>query len=230
MDFHALYPAIQAHALVDYPKEACGIVEAGAYHSLANLSPNPETAFRMDLRGHRPQALVHSHPDGIDGPSSYDMRQQSAMGIPWIIVKVTAQGCKAPFVLGGPPAPLIGRTFRHGVHDCYALIQDWFSRQGQRHLTPEMPRDWRWWEQGKNLYLDHYQGAGWEPTSDPQVGAIGLVQTAGSPVPNHAGVLIPDGWFLHHLVGKFSLRERAEAWLPMIRLWLSHPSFIYQGP
>lgn len=223
-------PAIQAHARREYPQESCGIIDKNGYVPLQNLAADPRKSFQMDLGQRQALAIVHSHPDGPDAPSAYDMRQQVAMGLPWIIVKVTDQGCKPPFILGGARQPLIGRRFRHGVHDCYALIQDWFASQGFGHLTPAMPRDWRWWERGQNLYLDHYAAHGWRSTRTPTVGSIGLIQTPRSPVPNHAGILLPDGWFLHHLVGKFSMRERVEAWTPLIIGWFHHPEFVWKAP
>ena len=228
-----LSAAIRAHARAEYPRECCGIVVDGGYVPLENLSTTPETAFKMDLSAWEAeaiQAVVHSHPDGPDAPSAYDMAQQRAMGVPWIIAKVTEVGCKSPFVLGGETSPLLGRNFRHGIHDCYSLIQDWFESQGQRHLTPEVPRDWEWWSKGQSLYMDHYEQAGWARTSTPEPGCIGFVQSAGSPVINHAGVLLPQGWLLHHLVGKLSQRERAEAWRPLIKFWIRHPDFVLAEP
>lgn len=230
----ALIQAIQSEARRRYPQECCGVVVAsGVFVPLKNIHRRPEKAFKIDpaaLEAMDVTAIVHSHPDGVNGPSAWDMAQQQAMGIPWIIVKVTAEGCKTPLVLGGTPAPLLGRRFRHGVQDCYALVQDWFEAQGQRDLTPEVPRDWAWWRKGQDLYLERYQAAGWRPTNHPEVGSVGLIKTHGSPVFNHAGVLLEGGWFLHHLVGKLSMRERIERWSPQIGLWLAHPAFISRGP
>ena len=218
--------AIREHARAAYPNECCGVIIGGQYRPMRNLSKTPTKTFKMDLGDLRPEAIVHSHPDGIDAPSAYDMAQQRATGVPWVIVKVMKEGCKPPFVFGGDISPLIGRTFRHGVHDCYSLIQDWFEGQGQRHLTPEIPRNWHWWSQGESLYMDHYAAAGWVRTNQPEIGCLGFMQTAGSNVANHAGVLIPGGWFLHHLVGRLSQRERVEQWLPSIKMWVKHPSFV----
>lgn len=221
-----LSAAIRNHAREAYPHECCGVVINGTYVPMDNLSDTPKTAFKMDLEGLEPEAIVHSHPDGVDAPSAYDMRQQRATKLPWIIIKSTEHGCKPPFVLGGPTEPLLGRVFRHGVHDCYSLIQDWFETQGQRHLTPEVPRDWEWWSKGQSLYMDHCEAAGWRPTQEPKPGCIAGIQSAGSPVINHAGVLLPGGWILHHLVGKLSCRERVEAWRPQIKTWVHHPDFV----
>lgn len=229
----ALSAAIQQHAQAEYPKECCGVVVNEQYVPLRNAHKTPKTHFKIDLKdleGLDYTAIVHSHPDGHDAPSKADMAAQRADGRPWIIVKVTEQGCKAPFILGGPPEPLIGRKFRHGVNDCYSLIQDWFEAQGQRALTPEVPRDWEWWNQGESHYTDHYQLAGWERTATPSVGAMAFMQTAGSPVINHAGVLLPDGWLLHHPERRLSQRESVQQWLPSIKMWIQHPDFVFRAP
>ena len=61
---------------------------------------------------------------------------------------------------GVEKAPLIGRTFRHGVTDCYSLIKDYYEIE-KGIVLPEFPRDWEWWKQGEqNLFEQGFTKAG----------------------------------------------------------------------
>jgi len=125
--------AARAHALEVYPAEAAGIVERGHYVRLENRSSDPKADVCLDdddlLRVAGADVFFHSHPDGIGSPSAQDMIYQMQLGIPFVILVVPFIDL---FAFGDqlPRAPLIGRGFRHGVHDCYSLIRDWYAEQG----------------------------------------------------------------------------------------------------
>lgn len=65
----------EAHAAKESPREACGVVVAGAYYPCRNIANDPEQDFainpvdyaRAALLG-KIEAIVHSHPKG--GPAS----------------------------------------------------------------------------------------------------------------------------------------------------------------
>src|SRR6476661_4121625 len=65
------------------------------------------------------------------------------------------------------PAPLIGRGFRHGVHDCYSLLRDYYRSERNDPII-DQPRDWNWWDARRpggngnrlDLYRDYFDKAG----------------------------------------------------------------------
>ncbi|WP_239057915.1 NlpC/P60 family protein [Pseudodesulfovibrio sp. JC047] len=220
--------AAQEHARAEYPREACGLVVDGAYLPRTNTVENPLVDFRISPQGYAAaarrgeiQAVIHSHPDGPDHPSRADMIGQVDSGLAWGIVPVLSGAPQPPFFWGGnaPIPELIGRRFRHGVADCYALVRDWF-RQERDDVLPEYPRDDEWWLGGGNLLMDNIQDAGFEVVDgDPQVGDMVFLQICAS-VPNHCGVYLGDGLLLHHLVNRFSRVEPLNRWRKHIRLFI----------
>lgn len=217
----ALKDAMIAHALEEMPRESCGVIVDGEYVRCKNVHANPESGFRLDSvqwarlwASGGVQAIVHSHPNGVQYPNSHDMREQIDFGIPYGIVPCRedktngTRGAGKVFFFGDgvPRAPLVGRGFRHGVTDCYGLIRDWYLIE--RGITlPEVPRDWGWWNEkrgpGLDLYLDTYSAAGFKSAgrrASLEVGDIVLIQSPDSPVVNHAGIYVGGGIndFLHH--------------------------------
>lgn len=109
---------------------------------------------------------------------------------------------------------LEGRTFKHGVSDCYAVMRDFYALNFGLDF-PDWARPDDWWEpdaEGKhlNLYLDHYHELGFDlfhgDPRDRQPGDV-ILMAIRSPVANHGGVLLPGEKILHHLVGQLSIVE-----------------------
>ncbi|MDR3427935.1 Mov34/MPN/PAD-1 family protein [Silvimonas sp.] len=138
--------AIKAHAIRDYPREACGLVVVirgrERYVPCANTAPGtdhfrlaPEDYAAAEALGEI-TTVVHSHPDSNPEPSEADKVGCEASGLPWLIVGVARNGAGEPettalasFAPSGYEAPLVGRSFHHGVLDCYSLIRDWYRRE-----------------------------------------------------------------------------------------------------
>jgi proteasome lid subunit RPN8/RPN11 len=173
-------------------------------------------------------AIVHSHPNEPARPSDADLVMIESTELPWHIVHVSIPDpVDMPrkndgtlqdrgtvpvatdintFEPIGYEAPLVGRTFSHGVLDCYTLIRDYFNRVHDIVL-PEFERKDEWWNHGENLYMDHFRDAGFEPITGPiQVGDVVLMQIR-SPTPNHGAVYIGDGMILQHLAKRLSSRD-----------------------
>ena len=236
--FEATLSDIQAHAIADYPNEACGLIVDGDYRAMENIADEPTEHFRMRSKDWLSAAqagdigaVVHSHPDGPDCPSAEDMRRQIATGVPWGIVSCNGSGALAPFWWGmNAIPPLIGRGFRHGVTDCYALIRDYF-RAERGVVLPEFPRDWEWWCEGADLYSEGFPKAGFRRLEDGEAAAPGDVFLAQvrAEVPNHGGVLLDGGLALHHLTARLpvdatrlSRREPVDRWRKFITHWLRY--------
>jgi cell wall-associated NlpC family hydrolase len=221
--------AIAAHALAEYPRECVGLVVlqggAEAYMPCRNLSTSPAEHFVLSPEDYacaedmgQVIALAHSHPGAAARPSMADKSMCESSGIPtWIIV---ALGMQENHTIGiddwcefGPTgyvAPLLGREFSHGVLDCYSLVRDWY-RLERGIVLPDFARSDAWWEDGKSsLYVDNYEAAGFAnlgPDVEPEPGDVLLMQIRSkNGVPNHAGVYLGDGVFIHHMYGQLSGR------------------------
>ncbi|WP_322070991.1 C40 family peptidase [Paraburkholderia bannensis] len=221
--------AIAAHAIAEYPREAVGFVTSVAgvetYMPCANWAATPTEHFviagedyaRAEEAGEI-VALVHSHPGAAARPSAADkaMCEQSGIAL-WVIVSlgIQADGSIAiddwcEFGPSGFIAPLIDRQFAHGVHDCYAIVRDWY-RLERDVVLPDFERRDDWWDDGhSSLYLENYRAAGFEDVgaeAELAIGDVLLMQIRSrNGVPNHAGVYIGDGHFLHHMHGRLSGR------------------------
>lgn len=221
--------AIADHALAGYPREICGLIvlEKGqeVYVPCRNAASTPTEHFVLAPQDYaaaedRGQvvAVVHSHPGAPARPSMIDKAMCEASGIDhWVIVAlgVQADGSIAvddwcEFGPSGYIPPLVGREFSHGVLDCYSLVRDWY-RVERGVMLPNFSRADNWWEDGKsNLYVDNYEAAGFTnlgPDIEPEPGDVLLMQIRSkNGVPNHAGVYLGDGVFVHHMYGQLSGR------------------------
>lgn len=102
--------------------------------------------------------------------------------------------------------PLIGRPFLHGLFDCYTLIRDYYVRNFNLMMPNNMQREWEWWNQGPNLYVENANNYNFFEVNDIKKHDL-LVMSLGSPVPNHGAVYIGDGKLIHHIAGRFSTIE-----------------------
>lgn len=238
---------LREHAREAFPQESLGYVAPdGSYQRLVNVSPSPERSAYAEpslLRdlyvGGQVRALVHSHPGGPDCPSENDMRAQIEMEVPFILVSTDGSATTEPFAWGDQlldERPLVGRSFRHAVEDCYDLIRS-FVQQEEGVLLPNYPRNWEWWAEAtpgeKNLYARYFADAGYRTIDQSEVrhGDVWLAvvgrQALATYTPNHAGVFLEGGLALHHASsglphdpGRLSKREPMARWMPYVSHWL----------
>ena len=101
---------------------------------------------------------------------------------------------------------LKGRPFIHGKVDCYTVVRDFYRDVFGIELTDYARAD-DWWDNGQNLYMDHYEAEGFVSIEfNPmgmQYGDL-LISAIISPVPNHAAVWVGQGLVLHHLPNRLS--------------------------
>ena len=129
------------------------------------------------------------------------MAQALARGLRWAIVPA---GDRA-FVCGpgAPVAPMLGRRFRFGVTDCYALCRD-VLRGAYGIELRDYPREWGFWAKGVAYYERHFEREGLRcvPAEvawpDLRPGAMLLFRLR-SAVANHAGIYTGHGMMIHHL-------------------------------
>lgn len=232
MNLSELIPAIAAHAAAEAPRECCGVVVAGRYIPCRNAAEglhrfaidpadyaDAEDAGPIDL-------VVHSHAFEPATPSAADIAACNAGRVPWLIVNhPTGAHERLEPQSGALPAPIEGREFVHGVHDCYALVRDWY-RLHRGLLLRDYARADRWWDAGQNLYADNFAAEGFVPVSmdDLREGDALLIQER-SPVVNHAGIYLSGNRILHHPSGRLSRAEvYGQYWRNRTRLVLRHAS------
>lgn len=239
--------AAQNDARAKYPNESCGFIAGGEYVSCVNTSKTPLTDFvfndpRYDaaVKDGTLVAVVHSHPGGPIFPSSHDMAQQIAGGVPWAIIMLNETTIGHTIVWGDQiaKAPILGRPFVHGIFDCYALFRDAFAlgsvglkEQGigwplPPIKLPDFPRDDNWWKLGQDLYGDNIKKNGFVTISRTEAKpgdvffvALGTSSANPKKVLTHAGLLLNNNLILHHLPGRLSRREPAGLWARAADLW-----------
>ncbi|WP_153135182.1 C40 family peptidase [Paraburkholderia agricolaris] len=221
--------AIAEHALAEYPRECCGLLVLKGAHEVyvpcRNIAPKPTDDFKLAPEDYaraedmgRIAAVVHSHPGASARPSGADRKMCEQSGIDkWVIVSLGVQGDGSialddwfEFGPTGYVAPLIGRQFVHGVHDCYDLIRSYYQLE-RGVMLPDFERPDNWWDDGvSNLYLDNFDKAGFVDMgqdAEIEVGDVLLMQIRSkNGAPNHAGVYLGDNVLLHHMYGQLSGR------------------------
>jgi proteasome lid subunit RPN8/RPN11 len=202
-----IHEAAKQHTAQCYPAEAVGLVEDGAYVPLENKSETPTQDVCLGdddlLRAAAAEVFFHSHPDGVGSPSESDMIYQAQLGIPCVVMVWPLYDC---FWWGDmlERAPIIGRGFRHGVHDCYSLVRDWYAEKMDVKLV-DQPRSWNWWskENGQDHYRANFEKAGFrqiDPREATEVGD-GLLMAFNYSVPMHGAIVIERDLILHHPAG-----------------------------
>lgn len=210
--------AFEAWAQGAAPREACGLlIRLGDGNDTVLMEANniaaEEDRFILDPHSWAEAeglgevlAVIHSHVQEPPEPSQADLAACEATNLPWWIYSLATRswGFLEP---SGFTAPLIGREWRHGVLDCYALVRDYYRLEHGLHL-PNYPRADKWWRKGQNLYLDHFAENGFQEVglADIREGDA-LLMKIGSEVPNHAAIYLGNGNVLHHLHKQLSRRE-----------------------
>lgn len=202
------------HAETAFPHEACGVIlKVGKKTKVVrcrNISPTPETCFQIHPDDYTNAedageivGIYHSHPNTSAEPSPADLSMCEATGVPWHIVSWPQAGYRY-FEPSGYKAPLIGRPFVYGVHDCGSLVEDYYESVGI--VVPKFSHgDNGWWNAGQNLYMDSVQAAGFRRVDQLQQHDLILMQFEGT-VPHHAAIFIGDDTILQHLDGRLSGR------------------------
>jgi proteasome lid subunit RPN8/RPN11 len=212
--------AIKEHAVVEYPREACGLVSVvngrEKYVPCRNIAETPLEHFILSPEDYASAeddgeiiAVVHSHPNTSAQPSQADLVACESSGLEWIIVNVQQDagmvfcGDVVSFKPKGYEAPYVGRQFVMGMVDCYTLAQDFYKREFGIELREYARRD-EWWKHGENLYAENFAAEGFvQVTGEPRRGDAILMQLR-SKVPNHVGIYIGDGKVLHHIYTRLS--------------------------
>ncbi|WP_202113763.1 C40 family peptidase [Gilliamella sp. Pra-s60] len=188
--------------------ECCGfVIDNKIYLPCKNISPTPTETFQISpddwIKTEESgviTAIVHSHPDGLPILSEADQFYQQKTAVDWWLV------CDNKIHKFRYMQPLLGREFKHGVTDCYALFRDAYHLCG--FDFPNFHRDDGWWDNGQNLYLDNMQANGFHQVSisSLQDGDV-ILFPLNSKTVNHAAIYIGNNFILHHLPRRLSKRD-----------------------
>lgn len=213
-----LVPFVRIHAEAEVPRECCGLAvrDAGGivtYVACSNEARDHEhfiinaTDYARAEDTGEVTGIVHSHPYSAPVPTLADRSEIERTGLPWLIVNHPL-GTYTVTLPEGFTAPLIGRPFVHGVHDCYSLVRDYFGRIGI--ALNDYARSWGWWEGsvGPDLYRDNFTHEGFREVPRDTLREHDLIlMRIRAARENHMAVYLGHDVILHHLIGQPSRRE-----------------------
>lgn len=223
-DLGPMVPFVLIHANAEAPRECCGVIvrEAGdglVYIACRNIAGeqnqfviDPEDYVRAADTGEI-IAIAHSHVLTPPAPTAADRTEIERSGLPWLIVNIPT-GAYTVAVPDGYTAPLVGRPFVHGLHDCYGIVRDYYASIGVP--LNDYPRPYGWWDQpdGPDLYRENFGHEGFvQIASGIEDARLKLRQhdlilmNIRARRDNHMAVYLGGGVILHHLIGQLSRRE-----------------------
>ena len=227
------------HAEREMPNECCGLIVNGSYLAMHNIHHEPQNAFEIPardllhaLQGGGVEAVVHSHVAIPPIPSQADRTSCEQSGKPWLILSVPTRTW-AIIEPTGYRAPLEGREFAWGVHDCYALIRDGLSDYAGIVL-PDVERNWQFWLAGgtdeiRRLYPE--LGFVEMPPGTPLQQCDLLVMRVRGQVPNHLGLFLWPDKLLHQMNGRLSCVEiYGGTWQQLTEIHLRHRDLMPAAP
>lgn len=199
------------HARSEAPRECCGVVLGGTYHPMVNKALD-DNLFQMDGQAYRAldasgavEAIVHSHVYLQPIASDADRASCEATGKPWVIVSWPL-GTYAVIEPSGFRAPLLGREWAWGVHDCFGLVRDGLAEYAGIHI-PNFDRDWKFWTDARNDLIERqFEDAGFArlaPGSKPQQCDVLGMRVHGKVV-NHLALFLEPDRILHQMSGRQS--------------------------
>lgn len=228
---------INEEALRQYPHEAVIGIKDEECIIYDNIHHDPENNFKVDtitFYSNVPDILIHSHtnnnhaPRNVSGyidprtPSKLDMITQDNLQIPFGIVGCDGENVSEPIFFPDFDEELYGRTYIHGVYDCYTIIQSFYKQKLNIELM-SVAREYLWWDGGESLYDKYYSDAGFYEVSeeDIQYGDMILIKLSCAEN-NHGCVYLGDNKILQHMNGRTSQEYSFSKWRSCMTKFLRH--------
>lgn len=229
----ALIDTVIADAIQQMPRECCGLVRDQTYIPIPNISPD-DTSFLMEprqflrvLKEGPVDAVAHSHVFQPPVASELDRSGCEASALPWLIVSIPAE-THAVIRPSGFKAPLVGRTWAWGVHDCFAIIRDGFSHYAGITL-PDIYREWEFWKDEHDFIRASMAEMGFvELPADAKWRHLDVVgMRVHGRVVNHLGLFIEPDRMLHQMSQRFSAMEvYGGTWQQLTELHARHTDMV----
>ena len=225
---------IQQQAIEAYPNEAIWFVTDDGCYQVENIHEDPENFFlasaadSLQAIQNNLKAVIHSHCDGYPVPSAEDMRLHEKLAVPCGILETNGISATEISWMSKLLKPLEGRSFMHGISDCFSIVKDYYTLRGVN--LEEVPRDWLWWEKGDNFLEELFSSRGFVEVqaNEAREGDAWVAQIRG-PVIHHCGILLGNDLILHHPGSgdpvdrtKLSIQEPIYRYLPYIKKFLRH--------
>ena len=178
-------------------EEAGGIIKAGFFMPLENISTDKTNFFEFELEDWQDVTIVvHSHPNSTPFLSPYDRVMQIITGVDWWVVHDNKIH-KYPYL------PLLrGREFEYGQSDCGTLIEDAFTLMGidlGRAERVDMQSD-----ADQGVVIKRLKRIGFYQVKELLPGDV--IVTSSQEEGNHLALFIDDTTVLHHAFNQLSKR------------------------
>lgn len=128
---------------------------------------------------------------------------------------------------------LLGKPYVSGRDDCYGLARSYYHDVfGVEIVNAARPEGW-WDHPDINLIDDFMGNDGWEQiglnTRQLKIGD-GLIFSLITGKPNHVGVYVGNGMFIHHIRHQFSTEDALmEKWKSRLLMIIRHPEVAKVG-
>lgn len=207
---------IEEHFKKEYPREGCGVIAIvkgkKQWFPCTNIAESDndfivshkeylEIKKKYDII-----AIVHSHVDQSNEPSTQDINSCNALGIPYHIYSYPSMELN----IVEPEKnfyPLIGREYDFGVKDCFEAMRDWLAQENI-FIPSREPFEEAFYEKNLNYFTEDYI-VNWnhkKVEGPPQKNDV-LIFQINSELANHCGVYLGDQIFYHHAINRLSCRE-----------------------
>lgn len=227
---------IARHAQQEEPRECCGLLVRSPRGYLSvrkanNIADEPERFFQIptaDYLSAKAEGEVvgyyHSHVLEGPEPSDADRHAAQAAQLP-LYIHSLRDGTLGVHVPDGFRAELEGRRFVPMVFDCVSLVWD-YLRDRRGIELPLLPRTRRSYFHGADIdwrpWLDEFGGQIIRGT--PQEGDVLVMIVNHAAKPNHLGIFLGDGHFLHQ---PGQAPSRREVW---VGEWQRATAFVVRFP
>lgn len=224
---------IKQHALRENPKEACGFVlrvgENFSAKETPNVSPSPNHYFSIDprlyLEAKRTGQLhgyYHSHPTSSADPTREDKAVAERVLLPLFVYSIPQDDLKV-YHPTGLIAPLEGRPFILGAHDCAGLVIDYY-KQVLNITLEDFPRGAAEVVNGFPDLINYIKRNNFQVvTEEPRDHDIIMMKHHHSTECNHCGIYLKGGLILHQVANKISSKTvYGGYWVKTTRYILRH--------